>query len=296
MISWSRCRRQRGDAPTAPAVAATAATGRSPARPRCAAPAPAWTPTTPAAPRRSVSTSTVAASWSRVPSTISTSTSRHCDGAAPTAPSSSGVARTWSSATSISRAAVVVEQVPDDALVLQPGHRHQRAPARRAAHQVGQLGRHVAGLAGGQRQAHLGPRPGGGRQLEVPAGVLAAGAPAQRHLGAQQVQPVGVVVGGVELVRLRLGDAGDARVAGRPRMPPRSGSGVVRVDLQLRLDLGGAACRSRLAARAGGLAAAGRSWASSRGRPWDVGTRFADISPSADWRRGGEQCPVGWPC
>lgn len=99
-----------------------------------------------------------------------------------------------------------------------------RVPARDLVEQLGR--RRLGPLA--RRGVLLAPRlRHAGGQLEVPARVRAAGAVAQRHAGAEQDQPRGVVVGGVQLGlpgRLHPGDrAGPGEVRHRGPLPRAEG-------------------------------------------------------------------------
>jgi hypothetical protein len=78
---------------------------------------------------------------------------------------------------------------------------------------------------------HLLPRAGRGGQLEVPAGVGAAGAPPQGDPGAGQPQVGGVVVDGLEVVL----DGGVDR--GHAVHVPEVGQPEAGVHVELPLDL-----------------------------------------------------------
>jgi hypothetical protein len=94
-----------------------------------------------------------------------------------------------------------VEHV-DGALGRDPRHGSQRAVPHDGQHDVAQRLRHVVTRAV-QRLPHLGAGVGTCGQLEVPSGVGAAGAPAQRDAVRGEVAVRGVEVDGVELLHGR---------------------------------------------------------------------------------------------
>ena len=79
------------------------------------------------------------------------------------------------------RGAIAAVQHIDRAAGGDPGRRHQGAVAHDRQHDIAQFSRHVVVAAISQLGADLGARNRSGRQLEVPAGVGASGAPAQRE-------------------------------------------------------------------------------------------------------------------
>ena len=80
----------------------------------------------------------------------------------------------------------------------EPGHRPERRAAGVHADQLGELAGHLPALP--RRQPDLAAGAGAFRQLQVPSGVAAAAAAAQRDPGPEQPQVVGVVVLGLELL------------------------------------------------------------------------------------------------
>ena len=114
--------------------------------------------------------------------------------------SSSGVAVTWSSATSIRmcrRPRPADCGSPGRSAAWRPGSaRNPRAaPCTSPANSAGT----APGSPADERQCHLGAGALHRREFEVPAGVMATSTPAQRHLRPQQVELGGVVVRGIEL-------------------------------------------------------------------------------------------------
>jgi hypothetical protein len=98
------------------------------------------------------------------------------------------------------RIAVGPVQHVDRAIGRDAGDGAESTVADDGQHDIEQRVRHdVSRLT--QRGAHLGARVGSGRQLEVPAGVGTAGAPAQGHVMGGQVTVRGVEVDRVEMLQ-----------------------------------------------------------------------------------------------
>ena len=79
----------------------------------------------------------------------------------------------------------------------------QRSVANDRQHHVAQLVGHGVAVTVVQRCAHLGSGVGAGRQLQMPAGIGATGAAAQRDAVGRQVMVRGVEVDGIEVLRRR---------------------------------------------------------------------------------------------
>ncbi|GAA3498073.1 hypothetical protein GCM10019016_051760 [Streptomyces prasinosporus] len=107
-----------------------------------------------------------------------------------------------------------VEEVAYVAVGAEPDHGPQLVFADTGADEAGEALREVVGERGAELVAHS----GGDGELQVPAGVGAAGAAAQGEGGRRQAFVGGVVVGGVEVGDSLVhdgGDAGDARQVGQ---------------------------------------------------------------------------------
>ncbi len=89
-----------------------------------------------------------------------------------------------------------VGQAVLEAVGAQAGDRAQVLAQGVGPHQLAQPARDLRRVA--QRELDLLASVGGHRELDVPAGVRAAGAAAQRDAGARQAEAAGVVVGRVQ--------------------------------------------------------------------------------------------------
>ena len=154
---------------------------------------------------------------------ISASNSRHCDGLA--VPANSGVAVTWSSATSIMVLAALVEQMADRASFTSRATGTKSAPRAAPRTSAGEFGRHVTRVAGGQA---AGP-PRCGRP--APPGVSDASRrrcpPVRRRrviFERNRSRARGVVVRGVEVDRLCGSAAPVMPTAANLRRLPSDGS------------------------------------------------------------------------
>ncbi len=118
----------------------------------------------------------------------------------------------------------------------------------------------------------------GGGGLDVPAGVVAAGAATQRHLGAGETQVRGVEVDGGELVVLLAGDGADLRQRGEIRQLGGA------VDCEFGLDFEGTGNGHLLfpfPRRVGVLLGPILPF---RGRKWPIMMRGCGYAVSARWR------------
>ncbi|CAN3985554.1 hypothetical protein KPATCC21470_8286 [Kitasatospora purpeofusca] len=115
-----------------------------------------------------------------------------------------------------------VEQLCADPVGAQMGHRRQSGTAGKGREPAGELGGHLARASCTERKVHFMPHIGAQRQLDVPAGVPAAGPATHRDPTPQKTQIRGVVVEGVEVLRLSFPGgchAGQLPQARRQREP-----------------------------------------------------------------------------
>ena len=119
------------------------------------------------------------------------------------------------------------------ALVRQHRDRRQRPAAQHHTHLLQQRLRHHP-QAAAERGVHLGAGEPAARQLQVPAGIVTAGPPAQRDPVRLESQVVTVQVGGLELVALGRVD----RCHGGQAVQRRQRDAFVEIELELYFEEG----------------------------------------------------------